>query len=93
MDKQETKAGVSSAAVLVSLGFFFFFIKPSDIKISHAQMDLISTAGLRTKESSAAGCGFNGVNARQSRSSSGALAVELFKQPRLRLDAEVSDSL
>lgn len=56
-------------------------------------MDLISTAGLRTKESSAAGCGFNGVNARQSRSSSGALAVELFKQPRLRLDAEVSDSL
>lgn len=56
-------------------------------------MDLICTAGLRTKEAIAAGCRSNGVNARQSRSSSGALAVESFKRPRLRLDAEASDSL
>lgn len=56
-------------------------------------MDLICAAGLRTKESSPAGRGSNGVKARQSRSSGGASAVESFKRPRLRLDAEVSDSL
>lgn len=33
----------------------FFSLNQGDIKISHAQMDLICTAGLRTKESGAAG--------------------------------------
>lgn len=56
-------------------------------------MDLIYTACLRTKEFSSVGCNSNGVKSAQSSSGSGALAVESFKQPRLWLDAEVSDSL
>lgn len=56
-------------------------------------MDLVYTACPRTKEFSSVGCNSNGVKARQSSSSSGALAVESFNQPRLCLYAEASDSL